>query len=253
MKRIVLIMLSIFTCAIATAATETINWYVDGNTYATTTCQTGGDIVLPQTPTKYGYTFNGWIGYTPIEYIESTGTQYIDTGVAPNQDTGIKTKIKISSTDNSVFFGKNRDGGGAFESFIWDNGSALYFTYAQSNQIIRGLGLKIDDTLEYDWNKNIINYSKNDVEQALVSFSAQPFSNTRTFLLFAEHNNNDAVTHMASIKMYYFQIYDNNVLVCDMIPVLDDNGVACMFDKVEKKFYYNQGTGQFIAGPIINQ
>ena len=26
-------------------------------------------------------------GYTEVEYIESTGTQYIDTGFTPNQDT----------------------------------------------------------------------------------------------------------------------------------------------------------------------
>ena len=61
MKRFVLIMLSIFTCAIATAATETTEWYVGANLYATTSCETGGDISTPpQNPTKKGYTFQGW-------------------------------------------------------------------------------------------------------------------------------------------------------------------------------------------------
>ena len=61
MKRFVLIMLSIFTCAIATAATETTEWWVDGEVYATTSCETGGDISTPpQNPTKKGYTFQGW-------------------------------------------------------------------------------------------------------------------------------------------------------------------------------------------------
>ena len=61
MKRFVLILLSIFTCAIATAATETTEWWVNGSVYATTSCETGGDISTPpQNPTKKGYTFQGW-------------------------------------------------------------------------------------------------------------------------------------------------------------------------------------------------
>ena len=67
------------------ATTETINWYVGGNVYDTTTCNTGGDVVLPNAPTApRGYHFAGWARYTPIEYLESTGTQWIDTGIKGN-------------------------------------------------------------------------------------------------------------------------------------------------------------------------
>jgi len=55
----------------------------------------------------------------------------------------------------------------------------------------------------------------------------------------------------AKIKLYYLEIYDNEKLVRDYIPVLDDDGIACLYDKVEKKFYYNEGTGAFIAGPEV--
>ena len=34
----------------------------------------------------------------------------------------------------------------------------------------------------------------------------------------------------------------------DLIPVLDKNNIPCMFDKVTKQFFYNQGTGQFLYG-----
>ena len=59
------ILITICACmdviSIAHADTETINWYVDNSIYDTTTCQTGGDIILPTPPTKRGYTFHGWI------------------------------------------------------------------------------------------------------------------------------------------------------------------------------------------------
>ena len=54
-------------------------------------------------------------------------------------------------------------------------------------------------------------------------------------------------------RVYKFKLTDNDVLVRDMIPVLDMDGTPCMYDKVEGKFYYNQGTGQFIAGPVIEE
>ena len=36
-------------------------------------------------------------------------------------------------------------------------------------------------------------------------------------------------------------------------PVLDKNGIPCMYDKVTDQFFYNQGTGQFIAGPVVTE
>ena len=36
-------------------------------------------------------------------------------------------------------------------------------------------------------------------------------------------------------------------------PVLDKNGTPCMYDNVTDQFFYNAGTGQFIAGPVIYQ
>lgn len=50
-----------FVCT-AYATTVNLNWLVDGATFAQTTCETGGNFVLPNpAPTKYGYTFSGWI------------------------------------------------------------------------------------------------------------------------------------------------------------------------------------------------
>lgn len=60
MRKLFVFLSTVFMCAIAFAATETVNWYVDGTTYTTTTCQTGGDITLQTAPVKRGHTFTGW-------------------------------------------------------------------------------------------------------------------------------------------------------------------------------------------------
>ena len=52
----------------------------------------------------------------------------------------------------------------------------------------------------------------------------------------------------AKEKIYSCRIYENEVLVRDFIPVKDTNEVACLYDRVENKYYYNKGTGTFTAG-----
>ena len=40
----------------------------------------------------------------------------------------------------------------------------------------------------------------------------------------------------------------NDTLVRDYIPVLDANDRPCLFDKVSKTCFYNQGKGEFLYG-----
>ena len=97
MKKLVAGLFAIFT-TVSFADTETINWYVDGNTYTQTTCQTGGDVILPTAPTKRGYVFKGWHeNYIPIEYLESSGTQYIDTDFIPQIGTKLQIRVTLLS------------------------------------------------------------------------------------------------------------------------------------------------------------
>ena len=42
-------------------------------------------------------------GYTQLEYIESTGTQYIDTGIVPNSTTTAEVKFNNSKKTSFVF------------------------------------------------------------------------------------------------------------------------------------------------------
>ena len=71
MKKFLLFLCAMFICAVH-ASTVDIDWMVDGTTYDQTTCQTGGDFILPApAPTKYGYHFVGW----EYDVIYGTGSQ----------------------------------------------------------------------------------------------------------------------------------------------------------------------------------
>lgn len=262
MKKILLCLFAIFVGTAAIA--HTINWYVDGNIFHTTTCESGEDITPPTAPEKYGYTFKGWHSYTPIEYLESTGNTatYINTGIKPNYRT---TKIEVDAVlelatgkydTAGVLFGLRqyptytigiRDVGTNNEQYF-QFGSERYFKqdtgflYGSRHVFVLSKnGFSIDDTFfsysrEYDFEQStydIYMFACNDDYQSTI--------------------NNPKPRSYTPAKIYYFKIYDNDILVRDFIPVLDYNKIPCMYDKVENKFYYNQGTGDFIAGPIISE
>ena len=243
-------------CSISHAETFNQYWYVENNTPIQTTCETGGDITLPTAPTKYGYDFIGWekLPYIPIEYLESTGTQYIDTGVVATNKTKASIQFIVNSVSgyNGIFGAGNQHNTG--DSLILaDHGTSFVYYSAGANNITMPMSINYKykcnisvpqlDCLNVDTNKLAIVYSgRTTLAQT-----------NRNLYIFVANTSNTDLAQKSKIKLYSVQIYDNDVLVRDLITVLDKNGVPCMYDKVEHKFYYNAGAGQFIAGPVIGE
>ena len=260
MQKIILTLTAIFTCA--TTFAHTINWYMDGNTYATTQCETGSDIILPQTPYKYGYTFQGWDGYVPVEYLESTGTQYIDTGFAfddvlrPNIFT-LDFTIAIIKNITGSNVPPGFSGAGSYvmktEHFAWNNPNCVGMYSYNGNSLVGSVCNLIpyeSYNFRYEFNQSagtLIRYSSLGEETTTYTYnSLLPTSNANIYLF-----KTNGATSGQPIRIYRWIYESNGVKIRDFIPVLDMNGTPCMFDKVEQKFYYNQGTGDFIAGPVI--
>lgn len=181
---------------------------------------------------------------SPLNYIQSSGTQYIDTGIKPNQNTKVVVDFECasgSSSDPTVF--------GAWKSQISDAFVFLltadlgnYYGFYGTNLINKGGAYSGRHTVTADKNT----WSIDDV--SVGTFSAATFQCSYPMFLFAYNNGGSAGNLNASIKIFSCQIYDNGALVRDFVPRYDQAGVACLYDKVEKKYYYNAGTGTFTAG-----
>lgn len=74
------------------------------------------------------------------------------------------------------------------------------------------------------------------------------FTKFYNIYLFTWNNSDIADTRRFQGKVYEFKIYDNDVLIQHLVPVLDSENTPCMYDKVTQKFYYNNGTGDFLYG-----
>ena len=210
------------------------------------------DAVVAQKQDKISASIIMPAGYTQLQYIESTGTQYIDTGYIPNQSSGVKTKVRFNSVDNNkatVFGSAQSYGSKAFELYLW-NGRPE-FNYGNGGDIFANNYMAIDDALELDWNKNIVNYSINNVEQQAINYpTGVSFVTPYTMYIFATHRPSGVTPGLVGI--YYFKIYDNGTLVHDMVPARrDSDNVVGMYDTISGQFFTNSGTGEFVAGPVI--
>lgn len=220
----------------ACADTVNINWKVGDTTYDTTTCTLGGDINLPIQPTKKGYTFVGWLNGTPIEYLESSGTQYINLGIGTSTYPNMMIEIDF------IPLLKQTAG-------ICGNPT-----------LSQGVGLKSDGTFWVGGGYNIgqryrVRYGQGSTVingQKIGNASFNTASYTTVLRLFSSINYNGSGATFASIKMYFAKIWNGDELVFDFVPALDSRGTPAMYDKVSNTFFYNNGTGAFIAGPVMS-
>ena len=92
-------------------------------------------------------------------------------------------------------------------------------------------------------NKNSINVNNNDYLLNTASFTGK-----YSFYIFDANLGGTPSNRGTVMRLWRSQIYDNDTIVRDYIPVIDASSRPCLFDKVEKKCYYNQGTGEFLYG-----
>ena len=102
---------------------HTMTFIVDGNTYHTITDVANADIVLPDVPTKPGYTFIGWAPSVPNEMPEKDGEYFAqwsgnivlfnpnggNVGITSIKYEGVELELPIPTRTNHIFMGWSTD------------------------------------------------------------------------------------------------------------------------------------------------
>lgn len=178
--------------------------------------------------------------YTNLEYIESTGTQYIDTGIIPsNHKIEIKFRY-IENQSNAAIFGTKEN----IFHLTWFSNTWYYACGAGDKS------LPSPPTQCTDIQTVIFNNENNKIE-----FDGVEYGTTATSV-----NNGNQTLNLwrrpvgtatpALARIYYCRIWDKNTekLIRDFIPVRDELNNIGLYDTVDNKFYMNNGTGTFKAG-----
>ena len=172
-------------------------------------------------------------GYIECEYLESSGTQYIDTGLTGNENTKIVVDMACSS-----------NGGQSIGYFATDRSITLQFAPNGTAPSRFGTYSFVYSSWTADeravYEIDVSGYKKNGVY--LYQNSTPQSFETGNLYLFRCNGSSS----IRSFRIYDYKIYSNGVLVQHLIPSLDQSGTPCMYDAVSKTTLYNRGTGQFI-------
>ena len=227
--------------------TSTTGWTGTGNS-ATKTVTYGSTYGTLPSISRTGYTFKGWSllpnGYRQVEYVEFTGSQYIDTGILSKQSLTIESGFS-TTTASKLLFGARTSA----------SASGLVFGYFASSSSYVGFG---GGTAMYSTTLNPMNGSKHTVVLSNGIYTIdgvdQTISNRGTLSNFYNiylgtwNNANTADNRMFVGKVYSFIIYDGDTIASYLVPCVNEStGKAGMYDVVSGTFLAPVG-GDLTAG-----
>lgn len=182
-------------------------------------------------------------GYTELEYIESTGTQYVNTEFQPNQDTTMVCDAQFTSVTGTISFGGQRLSSGT-QAFVWIAVSGNLRSYYKNGYTVVATADTVRHVYAKEKNETLIDGT------LLHSATYAAFSGNHPIFLFAS-NDSGSAAYLSSAKIYSCQIYDDETLVRDYVPCKNASGEAGLYDLTNEAFYGNAGTGSFTAGPEV--
>lgn len=191
--------------------------------------------------------------YVRVEYIQTTGTQFIDTGLFPGANLQVETSIEVGSTqqDTSVFGSYLKSTGNSLGSFFhltpYNNKWYVGGNNAEGNfgSYSPVVGTKYDILFNNADRQVIIN-------DMSLTFPVPITGYTNTTLTISKRGSSNNARY-GRFKYFYFKIYDKNTekYIREFIPCYrkSDNKPG-MYELIEGKFYGNDGTGEFTRGDI---
>lgn len=193
-----------------------------------------------------------------IRYLESTGTQYIDTGIVPTQTTKIEFAYLLTQTPTDSYaaaFGCLGATGGAtsgqntYSGFVLFNNPSVpvQARVGKSNAANIVSDISVAANVLYDGDVQFGRMRLNGTEYTQ-SGSGSWITMIRSICTHAANDQSDTFRRrFVHARFFYFLIYDGSTLVRDFAPVRVGQ-TGCLFDRVTGQFFYNQGTGSFVCG-----
>lgn len=198
-------------------------------------------------------------GYEQIEYIESTGSQYIDTDYKPNLFQ-VQIEMKLSDmTNNGFIYGVNN---GSYDSYSL----GWYHNTANNQYDWVQLCNNVSSGYKIGRNNEEIIYKLLQPNEGNTVYGRMTWNGENTFInlvrcnqqqqnniyIFGVNWNNQRVEQKTAYKLYYMKIWLGDNIRRDFIPVKRLNDEKCgLLDKENMVFYDDENGGSFLCGESI--
>ena len=198
--------------------------------------------------------------YIELDYIEATGSQYIDIGVKPKKSIGIYADFQYTAaTASQYLFGHTYASGTSGISYAFCiNGNSVFATAynnGQGNWTALGVSANTNrHTLEFNVNNDkAIKIDGGDTYSGTITGNPTNTS-TDTLIVFAQKNKvSGTVGSYSKVKLYRLKAYDDGVLIKDFVPAIDIEDCSIgLYDIIGKVFHKNEKPTALGMGNIIN-
>ena len=212
-----------------------------------------------------------------VEYIESTGTQWIDTGHVPTGDTAIEIDGYFTELVLSTYMGLSHSvPAEGKKCLMWvgisgttGSGGSKYYSYAVGdrssgsgptakpppyNSYDRGFSLRRDRTASTGF--LVVGASTDYFQRASLSNVEAPVTDL-ALTLFARRTCTTGtggipvIRNFTKFRMYCCRIIENGVVSHEYVPVRIGR-VGALYDTVSGKVLFNEGTGAFEVGGDVS-
>ena len=202
-----------------------------------------------------------------VEYLQSSGTQYIQTSIIADQNTDAVcdfTAVSLASTsETGRVFGSRTDASN--RAFFF----AYYYSTASGNRGWRATIAKrngnADDllvsvtagqryvyALKTAYLSSSANYSilTNNGNVAGMRTSGSAFTTPSGIVIFGIYNGGSISKEPVILhRLTFYQAYSP---IADYLPCLDPNGIACLWENIAGEYVYNAGAGDFAYGGSVS-
>lgn len=178
---------------------------------------------------------------TELVYVRGTGTQYINTNINTGQNSqfsyDVKFKLNAVTNDASIL-GLNK----RLSSLSILSG---YITVNNVNIASADTNLH-----ELKYNRSTGEVIYDGVQHSITtSISETEYGNIHVF------KRSGSSSSFVNMDLYSLKIYNSNKseLKMNLIPAKRTNNTVCFYDTVTGTYFYNAGTGTFVAGPAVEE
>lgn len=195
-----------------------------------------------------------------VEYLQSTGTAYINTGITPTLSYSVEMEFKWVSpwatTDAAgtlfgTMAGWNKN---TFMVVCTASNNNRYIYNCWGNYSPSNINAGYINGLLDSWHSLTFRDKRTYIDGTSISIASsgtqQPIYSVYVFC--ANYNNNSTYGRGTTKQIRSFKMYDaSSNLVMDLIPVRKGT-TGYMYDKVSKQLFGNAGTDAFVLGPDKN-
>ena len=187
--------------------------------------------------------------YQEVEYITSSGSQYLNLWFTPPSNY-LKTNIKLYSTQSwdrragGIYDGSNR----ANVHYIWMN-NYIWGWFGNNDYQKQSFSTNTVYQIEMTANNGNYEIKINWTSYTWTYGGTVQVSTARPYYLFANQENWHAGENFYW-RIYYFKVETSQGVIRDLYACYrKSDGVIGMYDKINGVFYTNQGSGSFTKGP----